>query len=236
MRRWILAAVFLLLAGSPAYASSITLLVGDKDGFGQGLAPGAELPCVSPSTPCLTPIQDWRTTEIGATNGAQLTDVYSALYDGTELDCGTGFQACSPNGATGSVLFTFSGTLTSASITMRLGDFESTKFGAMTATINGVPISFFYDHGYRQTAIETIVLTPEMLAAANLAGEVRLFLDHSTIPGQIGPGAGSFDYIAFDYFELNAEVIPEPGTWLLLATGLALVARRVTASRRMPSR
>jgi hypothetical protein len=235
-RVFVLAAALLLLSGSRAYASSITLLVGDKDGFGVGLAPGAELPCVAPTTPCLSPIQDWRTLEIGATNGAQLTDVYSALYDGTELDCGTGFQACSPNGATGVVVFTFTGTLTSASITMRMGDFESTKFGAMTASINGVPISFFYEHGYRQTAIETIVLTPEMLAAANLVGEVRLFLDHRVVPGQVGPGAGSFDYIAFDYFELNAEAIPEPGTWLLLGTGLALVARRVTASRRTRSR
>ena len=236
MHRLILTAVLLLLISSPAYASSITLLVGDKDGFGQGVAVGADLPCATPNTPCLSPIQDWRTTETGATNGAQLTDVYSALYDGTEFDCGTGNQLCSPNGATGFVVFAFTGALTSASITMRMGDFESSEDGAMTATINGVPVSFFYDHGVRKTAIETIVLTPAMIAAANLAGEVRLFLDHRVIPGQTGPGAGSFDYVAFDYFELNAEAVPEPGTWLLLGTGLAIAARRITSFRRTPSR
>lgn len=217
----------LLAAGTPAFASSITVLVGDKDGFGLGLAPGADLPCVAATDPCLFPIQDWRdASEKLAINGAQLTDVYSALYDGNESDCVSTIGACSPNGATGTIVFPFSGVLTSASLTMLMGDFQSSLFNAMLANINGIPVSFAYDHGYRKTALETIVLTPQMLAAANLAGQVRLFLDHRVVPGQVGPNAGSFDYIAFDYAELNAEVVPEPGTWLLLGTGLAALAAR----------
>jgi hypothetical protein len=214
----------------PAEATSISVVVGDKDGFGQGIAPGGLLPCATNLTPCLSPVQDWRSSaERLATNGTQLTDLYSALYDGSESDCLNAIgnpSNCSPNGATGTVIFPFVGTLTSGSITMLAGDFQSTLFNAMSATINGVPVSFFYDDGYRQTALHTIVLTPEMLAAANLAGSVTLFLDHRTIPGQIGQNAGSFDYISFDYFELNAEAVPEPGTWLLLGTGLAALAVR----------
>jgi hypothetical protein len=40
---------------------------------------------------------------------------------------------------------------------------------------------------------------------------------------------GSFDYLAFDYFELNADIdpVPEPSTLVLIGLGLAgLAARR----------
>src|SRR6185503_19336824 len=118
-----------------------------------------------------------------ATNGAQLTDVYSALYTGSESDCfnTSGLKVdCSPNGATGSILFSFSGVLKSATITMLMGDFESTQNGAMSAYINGIPISFSYDHGYTKTAFESIVLTQAMLDAANATGQVVLYLDHTS--------------------------------------------------------
>src|SRR5688572_3151188 len=118
----------IVFAGAPAYASSISVLVGDKDGFGLGLLPGQDLPW-------LAPIQDARSaTEKIATNGAQLTDVYSALYSGVESDCGSGFQLCSPNGATGFVIIPFQGLLTSGTLDMLMGDFESLQNGAMLAS------------------------------------------------------------------------------------------------------
>lgn len=226
-----LSTVFLALtAVRPAGASPISILVGDKDGFGLGLTPGQQIPCLTsladPSNPqCLAPIHDLRSAaEAVAISGAQFTDTYSALYDGTEFDCPAG---CSPNGATGTVTFNLPLQITSAAITMFIGDFESSLFNAMSANINGIPISFFYDDGFRNTSVRTIVLTQSMIDAANAAGRITLFLDHSVIPGQIGPGAGSFDYVMFDYFEVNAEAVPEPGTWLLIGTGLALVSARL---------
>lgn len=240
----------LLLAGArPADASSITLLVGDKDGFGikstfgLDISPTGEIPCVTSiikagianpdpndptHPPCFAPILDMRdAAEQLATDGAHLTDTYSALYSGSEFDCdGTG-QTCTLNSDTGTVVFTLAGPLSSATLTIAMGDFQSSIFGAMLANINGVPVPFAFDHGFRQTALEQIVLTPEMLAAVNLAGELRLFLDHrATWDPNTNVGSGTFDYVMFDYFELNAEPVPEPATLLLLATGLAAFAAR----------
>ena len=220
-----------LLAARPAEATSITVLVGDQDWFGSGLPPGGP-----------GPWQGWgygvmdnrSAAEQAATSGAQLTDVYSALYWYGASSCAPNTArdpaidpGCSPNGDMGSLIVPFSGELTSASIKILMGDFECTAWGAMTVDINGILIPFCFDDGFQGTATRTFTLTPSMIAAANLAGEIRMTFDHRAGYDQNNQWQGSLDYIAFDSFEINAEVVPEPATWTLLGLGLAaLVVRR----------
>jgi hypothetical protein len=202
VRLAVLASVLCVAASSSAFAGSIDVLVGDKNNFGFA-------DCTDSGTcpDLINPSIDNRTSaEMAATNGAQYTDVYSALLPSE-----------GPNTTSvGDIIFNFTGTLTSATLSIAAGDFQSDSFGAFSASINGFAVPFAFDDGRFVTDIHSITLTPAELAAANSAGMVDLNLNRD----------GSGDFVAFDWFELtgttgNTSPVPEPFTLSLFGAGLA---------------
>ena len=169
------------LAGA-VHAAAIDVLVGDKDGFGFTPACPDTGTCPGLNTP---PIDNRDAAEMAATNGAQITDVYSSIFPGN-----------GPNtSSTADVLFPFTGTLTSATLSFAGGDFQSDVFGAMAANINGVSVPFSFADGRFVTAIHSFTLNAAELAAANLTGVVDMHLDRN----------GSGDFLAFDCSSWSAQ-------------------------------
>src|SRR5579871_641905 len=183
-----------MVAGS-SQAAIIDVLVGDKDGFGFGCSNTGT--CSNLNSPS---IDNRSAGEASAVNGAQFTDIYSALFPGN-----------GPNSvSTGDILLPFSGTLfTGAILSVAVGDLQSDVFGAFTANINGTAVSFNFPDGRFVTAIHTFTLDSTETAAANAAHQVDLHLDRN----------GSGDFVAFDWFELTGEgsaATPEPATMALM--------------------
>jgi hypothetical protein len=94
-----------------------------------------------------------------------------------------------------------------------MGDFQCATFGATLASINGTAVNFCFNDGFQTTVTRDFVLTAAELAAANLAHQVVLHIDHNN----------NADFIAFDWFQLAGDsVVPEPSTLALL--GISILA------------
>lgn len=213
----ILVVAALTAASTAATGTSIDVLVGDRDGFGIGCSNHAPAgTCIWPGLGTGGSLYDGRSAaEAAATNGAQITDTYSAI-----------FPQFGPNNFTqADVLLPFSGTLLSGIVQVASGDRQVQQGGPVGLTINGFTELFATEQGYRGTGIDTYTLSAAELAAANAIGMVVLHYDHF-FPG---------DLVAFDWFELTGQTdtltpppngAPEPGTLWLTAAAIALLAPR----------
>jgi hypothetical protein len=194
-------AIAIIAAGfamtSVAEAVTFSQMIGDNDGYGVGIPDNGNTGSFA-----IANTDNRSAAEKAATNGAQLTDVYSAIFPGF-----------GPNPSTGSFIFSpLNGTATSATLRIDMADFQASTFGPILANINGVSLSLAFDDGFQASVVRDFVLNAAQLAAVNAAGFLSLNLDRN----------GSGDFIAFDYVQLTAEVnsVPLPGALPLFATGL----------------
>jgi hypothetical protein len=199
-RCFLLASAVALASATPALATPITITIGDNDGFGLGIADNAALPG-------LDPFNLRSAAEAAATDGRQQTDIYSAL----NTPVATSFE----------LVFAFSGVLTDAAFEVDFADLQALGFGQLGVTFNGVtqPFLFNIQLASGATSVRSFTLNAAALANANAAGQFVVGISRGS----------SADALAFDYFKLSGnlldsqipEVVPEPGTFVLLGLGLA---------------
>jgi len=190
-------AITLGIAAAPANATPISIMVGDDDGYGIGIPDNGATGFSN-----LANLDMRSAAEAAATDGAQITDVYSAI-----------FPAFGPNTSTvASVFFPFRNHLKAgATLTVDMADFQANTFGLIQVSYNGVVQAglWNFNDGFQNSVVRSFVLDATAIANANTAGQFVLGLDRS----------GSGDFIAFDFFRLDG-VIPEPASLSLFIVGL----------------
>jgi hypothetical protein len=198
-----------LMVSTAAMANSVFChLVGDVDDYG-GLPGASDQGTAIWDGPDINGLgMDRRSAaEKVATDGAQITDVYSAMDPVSGPNDFTSASVIIPIPA-GQLLH-------DATFVVAMGDFQAGapyNFGAFNVNFNGIAESFDFTDGFQVTTIRSFVLTPDEIAAANAAGEFICNFDRGT----------SIDAIAFDWFKLcaNLEPVPVPPTAILLGSGL----------------
>ncbi len=177
--------------------------IGDDDGYGIGIPNGANHPFNG-----LSANYDGRSAaEAAATDGAQFTDTYSTTHPGFGPQAGT----------VATFIWTSVPMLTQAFLLIDMADFQASTFGAVAVTFNGIAQNWAFNDGFPSTRIRDFQLGQDVVDSINLLGSLTVVIDRNA----------SGDFYGFDFAELREGVVPEPGTWAMLGTGLLLVASRL---------
>jgi hypothetical protein len=214
-----LCVVALLAASTAARADIITILIGDKDGLGRGVADGGTVPLG---------IYDARSAdELAATDGSQFTDHATTAFGrlATVID----FKGDMP---------VPDGPIVGATVTFGLGGMESNDNNPLTKAFG--EDGLFIDGILVDDAFESLVQGPTdydhftvRLTGAALAaladGSVTIRIDPNSYGGT-DPLAGGESSIWYDFIELQITTVPEPSSIALL--GLGVLAYIVYRRRR----
>jgi hypothetical protein len=213
---FVLAAILAMPLANTAQAA--VFMIGDNDGYGQGIPDGADAPFTS------SPLAyyDGRSeAEKADTDGAQFTDTYSTTH-----------PSFSPHDGT-LATFVFSGigdSLKNGKLEVDMAEFEASRYGPVAVSFNGITQVWDFDDGFGHTKVRDFSLDRAVLDSINASGELVVMVDRN----------GSDDFYGFDYIKLTTDtnvggghiVAPIPAALWLFASALAGLGRFGRRSQR----